>query len=41
MPLGNNTSISITNFLKSPVFARQPKLVRNRTAAAVAGGRLL
>ena len=30
------TSISITNFLKSPVFAGQPKLVRKGTAAAVA-----
>ena len=37
MRLGNSTSISITNFPKSPVFARQPALVRKGNAAAVAG----
>ena len=36
MRLGSSTSISITNFLKSPVFARQPELVRKGTAVAVA-----
>jgi len=33
---GDSTFISIRNFLKSPMFARQPKLVRKGTAAAVA-----
>ena len=33
---GESTSISISNFPRSPVFARQPELARKSTAAAVA-----
>ena len=33
---GDSTSISISNFLKSPVFGPRPRLVRKGTAAAVA-----